>query len=139
MYDPYCLFDGTTYSVWYGNAVSPHHYIELMTSASMTSGYTVMKSGNFAGWGDIFEHPCPIRNADGTWTMFVDQLGNGTSYATGNANWSAWSGLTLVTYDGGQAQSSTFSFQGTEVFLSLYRGRRTLSTLGTRVGSRQIA
>jgi hypothetical protein len=138
MYDPYCLYDGTTFSVWYGNAVSPNHYIEMMSSTTMTSGYTVQKSGNFAGWGNTLEHPCLIRNADGTWTIYVDQLGNLCSYATGNAAWSSWSGLTSLTYDGGQAQSSTFKYQGAEVFASLFRGRRTLSSFGTRVGSRQV-
>jgi len=114
-YDPYCLYDGTTFSIWYSNAVSPNHYIEMMNSTSMTSGYVVRKSGDFAGWGNIYEHPCLIRNSDLTWRMYVDALGAESSYATGSADWATWSGLTLLT-DAGKAQSASFRFQGTEVF-----------------------
>jgi hypothetical protein len=103
MIDPYMLKIGSTYYLWYKNETTT--FIEVLSSASLTSGYTQLYSGNWAGWGDGVEGPSIFRVGN-TWHAFMDQYvaGTGLGYSTqasGTGDWTgtnanAWSALTDV-------------------------------------------
>ena len=84
--DPFMVKIGSTYNCWYANLPSSGtKSIELMTSASLTSGYTVAQSGNWAGWGTGQREGDAVINVNGTNVVYLDQDGNGYLYSE-NAN-----------------------------------------------------
>lgn len=51
MIDGFEFKKGSTYYIFYKNDARPNPYIEIATSSSPFSGFTVIKSGDWAGWG----------------------------------------------------------------------------------------
>ena len=90
--DPFVFRENGTNYLWYVNsAVGP--YIEVAASASLTNGYTVIKSGNWAGWGgNTIEAPNVHRRGDGKYVLIADAY-NSThlSVATSTNLLTGWS------------------------------------------------
>lgn len=86
MIDGYCLKVSGTYYMFYKN--DSNKYVEVMTSASLTSGYTVQGSGHWlSNWpatsGDGWEGISIVQIDESTWIMCVDSVDvsdNGLGY-----------------------------------------------------------
>ena len=90
--DPFVIKDGSTYYLWvkeeYGN------YIEVATSTSPTSGFTIVNSGNWASWGSGLEGTCIVSTPSG-FRIYLDRYvaDTGLAYATSASLLSGWSAL----------------------------------------------
>lgn len=99
MIDPYMVKIGSTYYLWYKNETTL--FIEVMSSTSLTSGYTVLYSGNWMGIGSGVEGASVIQ-IGGIWYLYCDDT-NGIKYTTQTTgDWTTggsttWGALTLVT------------------------------------------
>ena len=69
--DPFVVKLGSAYNLWYANGSRGRSggTIELMRSKALTSGYTVVKSGNWSGWEDGVDGPTVIRTGPHRWTL----------------------------------------------------------------------
>jgi hypothetical protein len=67
------------------------------SSASLLSGYTIIQSGNWAGWGTHLEGECLIKLANGNWRIYLDNEGNGIYYSDSADNWVTWSAKAPIT------------------------------------------
>lgn len=90
--DPFVIKDGSTYYLWvkeeYGN------YIEVATSTSATSGFSLVNTGNWASWGSGLEGTCIVRTPSG-FGIYLDRYvaDTGIGYATSASLLSGWSAL----------------------------------------------
>lgn len=66
--DPYMIKIGATYYLWYKDNTT--EYICYATSASLTSGYTEIKDGNWAAWGNKKEAPSILMMEDGSYRIY---------------------------------------------------------------------
>lgn len=109
MIDPFCIKSSGTYYLFYKNDATGQKYTEVMTSTSLTSGYTVQGSGHWmSSWpvvsGNGWEGFSLVQVASNTWYAYVDStdvsdngLGYQYSVYTGSAgagwltgaNWAA--------------------------------------------------
>lgn len=94
--DYFIVYKAGTYYLWYRNLSGD--YIEVSSSASLLSGYTVLQSGNWAGWGAQREGPCLVQIDDTTWRIWVDEYfgDNGPYYSDSVDDWATWSALTAI-------------------------------------------
>ena len=75
--DSCCLNLGTgSFELWYFNGGS--NYVEVMTGTSLTGGYTVTRSGNWAGWGHNLEAPSLFPMGGNIWGIMLDGAVNPT-------------------------------------------------------------
>jgi hypothetical protein len=83
------------YKLWYKD--NNRGVIEYMESASLTSGYTVVESGNWAGWsaGRSIEAICLVRLDDGSWRAYFNENEGlstvGNFYSDSLDGWATWS------------------------------------------------
>lgn len=102
--DPFMVRVGTTYNLWFK---ASDQTIQYASSQSLTSGYTVLTSGNWAGFAypdpaDQFktrkEGECLYQLPDGRWMILLDQDGVHMFYSIGDANWtpSSWTQPVLL-------------------------------------------
>lgn len=91
------VFDASKWELWFKNEATGQKVIEVATATSRTGTYTVIKSGDWAGWGDEVEgaYVYPIT---GGHRVIVDPYaaGTGLQYSDstdGGATWSALAGL----------------------------------------------
>ena len=98
MIDPYMVKLGGTYYLWYKNEVSGQKYIEYASSSSLTNGYTVIKSGDWAGWGQK-EGECLVRLDDQIWRIYFNDIIGATYYSDSYDNWQTWTAKVLLTDD----------------------------------------
>jgi len=94
--DPYMVKIGSTYYLWYvtfnGNV---SEYIQYGSASSLTGPFTLIKTGNWAGWvgsDSGVEGPCLIHLSD-RWRMYLDQRGidNGQfQYSDSFDSWATW-------------------------------------------------
>jgi len=97
MIDPFVVKKGSTYHLFYATYPGPFEYIEYASSSSLTSGYTVTQSGNWAGWGGA-EGESLVQIDSTTWRIYFDTLfGTGFSYSESTDNWATWSTKTAIT------------------------------------------
>lgn len=89
IFDTQLQKEAGTYYLTYVN--SSNHMVEVMSSTSINSGYTVIKSGDWALWtvnsgGEIQQGPSWAHRADGIWGMLLDQsaTGNGVRLSVSN-------------------------------------------------------
>lgn len=54
--------------------------IEIAVSTQLTSGYTVIKSGDWAGWGHTFEGNALIQLPNGKWRLYMDDYSSDGIY-----------------------------------------------------------
>lgn len=88
--DPFVIKIGSTYYFYFADAGST--YIDLASSTSLTSGYTVTQTGNWSSWGPA-EAADVVPMPDGTYRMYMDIVpSHGCQYsdsANGISGWSA--------------------------------------------------
>ncbi len=66
--------------------------VEVMQSTSFASGYTMVKTGDWAGWGVNYEAPRLINLGGNSWRIYLDPLGGGMRYSeTSSGLLSGWS------------------------------------------------
>ncbi len=96
MIDPFMVKVGNTYNIWYKNDSTK--YIEYLSSTSLTSGYTVTKSGDWASWGSGLEGPSLLQVDSSTWRIYFDKYtAQGIYYSESTDNWATWSAKALIT------------------------------------------
>jgi hypothetical protein len=83
MIDGFLMADTDTFYLWFKDEANKH--IEIGESSSLTSGYTLLESGDWAGWfaakdagANSIEGPCVIRLDDGRWRIYFNE-NNGLS------------------------------------------------------------
>lgn len=112
MIDGYLLADTDQFYLWFKDEAAKH--IEIAQSASLTSGYTLLESGDWASWfankdgsADSIEGPCVIRLPDGRWRIYFNE-NNGLSsiravYSETTDDWrtgtSTWTTQAVITTD----------------------------------------
>jgi hypothetical protein len=83
------------YKLWYKE--NDGGVIEYMESASLTSGYRVVRSGNWANWqhGRSIEAMCLVRLDDGSWRAYFNENAGlstvGNFYSDSLDDWATWS------------------------------------------------
>jgi hypothetical protein len=68
--DAMMVKEGATYYLFFKNETTK--YVELATSSNPTNGFTVVGSGNWAGWGAEVEGQTLSKRPDGRWVMLLD-------------------------------------------------------------------
>lgn len=85
IYDAQWIKQGSTYYLiytnWSGYPAGTPTYIEIMSSSALTSGYTVIKTADWAGWGNNVQGPCIIQRPDSYWLIYIDRGGNNMLYS----------------------------------------------------------
>ena len=95
VYAPEIGTPGEPYKLWYKQ--NDAGVIEYMESASLTAGYTVVESGNWAGWKGLrsIEAVCLIRLDDGSWRAYFNENAGyttvGNFYSDSLDGWATWS------------------------------------------------
>lgn len=103
--DPHIVKVGGTYFLSYRHYDNggTGDYVEIATSASLTTGYTLARTGNFAGWGGGGkEGPCLTYRGAGKWRMYLSDSTQTLSpivFSDSDDNMAAWSALTPITSD----------------------------------------
>lgn len=93
MIDPFMIKIGSTYYCWYKRDNT--QLIEYMSSTNPITGYTLIKTGDWAGWGANLEGQCLVQLAD-RWRIYLDLSGGGYYYSDSFDNWATWTAKTLV-------------------------------------------
>jgi hypothetical protein len=86
------------YSLWYKNETDG--YIELATSASRTSGYVPIQTGNWLGIGSTWQGITPIHKPDSSWNIYfytIESIGPGWEYVPMNSAWAVWGSTPIPT------------------------------------------
>ena len=100
VYAPEIGTQGKPYKLWYKE--NDAGYIEYMESGSLTSGYSVVESRNWAGWrnGRSIEAICLVRLDDGSWRAYFNENDGlttvGNFYSDSLDGWATWSGRANV-------------------------------------------
>lgn len=95
VYAPEIGTPGKPYKLWYKQ--NNGAFIEYMESSSLTSGYTVVESGNWAGWKGLrsIEAVCLVRLDDGSWRAYFNENAGfttvGNYYSDSLDGWATWS------------------------------------------------
>jgi hypothetical protein len=95
VYAPEIGTPGKPYKLWYKQ--NDRGVIEYMESADLTSGYSVVESGNWAGWsvGRSIEAICLVRLDDGSWRAYFNENAGlttvGNFYSDSLDDWATWS------------------------------------------------
>lgn len=106
MIDPFVIKKDGQYHLWFKN--DDTDFIEYASSSSLTSGYTLTESGNWAGWGSGFEAPHLVQLDSGTWRIYFDQFEALGIWYSESTDWETWSAKALITID----SSTTISHPG---------------------------
>ena len=96
--DTFVLKTNGTYHAFLKNEST--RYVEHATAAKVTGPWTLVGTGNWAGWGAGMEGPCITALDDGTWRIFLDGQGAvGFLYADSRdlTTWSKTAPLPLLT------------------------------------------
>jgi hypothetical protein len=100
--DPHVVKKGGTYFLSYRHYDSSGtgDYIEIATSSSPTTGYTLNKTGNFAGWGGGGkEGPCLQHRGGARWRMYLSDSTRPNSpivFSDSSDDMATWTGLTDI-------------------------------------------
>jgi hypothetical protein len=96
MIDPFIVKIGSIYYLWYKDEVTLH--IEYAISTSLTSGYTTIESGDWAGWGDHREGESLVQVSANLWRIYYDHyVQNGLYYSESDDLFDTWSTPSLIT------------------------------------------
>ena len=99
MIDPHMQRKGDTYYLWYKEDGAK--YVEVASSSSLTSGYTIAHSGNWAGWGSPLEAPCLVKVDADTWRIYLNEHSGFNSvavyYSESTDDWATWSPKVAIT------------------------------------------
>ncbi len=73
IYDPKVYKIGSTYYMWMTH--EDDRYIELATSSTLLGPYTLVRAGDWAGWGTMHEGPTLYRpNGAGSWRIAMEPI-----------------------------------------------------------------
>jgi len=95
VYAPEIGTPGKPYKLWYKE--NDGAFIEYAESASLTNGYTVVESGNWASWKEwgSIEAICVVRLDDGGWRAYFNENAGlttvGNFYSDSLDGWATWS------------------------------------------------
>jgi hypothetical protein len=108
-YDPKVFEIGSTFYMWLSDNATSTYYPVVATASTLLGPYTIILSGNWAGWGGNLEGPTLYHtNHASTWTIALETIHNQTTpsheqfYATCNTlafDACTWSGKTQMTED----------------------------------------
>jgi hypothetical protein len=102
--DPFVFKDGTNYDLFFKDDNTK--YICLAQSASLTSGYTVIRSNDWAGWGANLEAPCVEVRPDGQYILIADN--NQYFYSLSTNLLGPWTAMQAVNSPGLVLRHGTF-------------------------------
>lgn len=92
MIDPYVVKTNDGYYLF----TSVGGLVTISYSTDLLTGWDVLKTGNWAGWGGDMEGQCVLRLGDGTWRIYLDNEGGGYYYATLSENFLSASAKTAI-------------------------------------------
>lgn len=95
MIDAYPYISGSTINLWIKNETDKCVGYLTSTTSAPTSGYTVTKSGNWAGWACNLEGESVIQTQGGL-RIYLDALGAGYYYSDSSDGGATWSAKTLI-------------------------------------------
>jgi len=132
--DPFMVNVGGTYYLWWKQSCSTG-YIGYATSSTLTGTFTVVQSGNWAGWGAA-EGPALFYHGGSSWTLYWDLCPGGTCsisagqiyYTNSTDNWVTWSTPQPITssVEIQQKQGTVISYAPGSTGGSVLRGQGTL-------------
>lgn len=70
VYDPQVYFDGTTFWMWLKDGTNA--FIVLASSSNVASGFTMQKTGDWAGWGSGLEGVFAFKTATTGWVLIFE-------------------------------------------------------------------
>lgn len=125
MIDGFLMVDVDTFYLWFKDEANKH--IEIAESSALTSGYTLLEQGDWAGWfagksgsANSIEGPCVIRLDDGRWRIYFNE-NNGFSsiravYSETTDDWrtgtSTWTAQAVITTDALMSHGSVVYLPG---------------------------
>lgn len=91
--DPYVIKKGSTYYLFYAREdVAFNGYVEVATSTSPITGFTVIKDENDLGFGGGFEAPNIVEYSTGLYRMYIDKYSDGSGkYYSESTDLLTWS------------------------------------------------
>lgn len=97
--DPFMVKKKGTYYLWFRSvniAANSENDICYASASSLTGTYTVVKSGDWAGWGNYKEAPILMERLDGSWVIYFDDFENSAitgqiNYSISTDDWATWS------------------------------------------------
>ncbi len=93
--DTFVVKVGSTYHAFTKNETTK--YIEYATASSLTGPYTILKSGDWAGFGSWVEGPALVQLDNGGWRIYFDGYRDGKYwYSDSYDNFATWSTRTEV-------------------------------------------
>jgi hypothetical protein len=102
MIDPFIIYRDGTYYLWYVNdhgVAGADSTIEYASSSSLTSGYTVIESGDWAGWGHPREGESLVHLGGSNWRIYLQTQLGAMYWSESYDNWQTWTGKVLLTDD----------------------------------------
>ncbi|MFI7294647.1 glycoside hydrolase family 43 protein [Streptomyces sp. NPDC050121] len=93
--DTFVVKVGSTYHAFTKNETTK--YIEYATASSLTGPYTILKTGDWAGFGSWVEGPALVQLDNGGWRLYFDGYRDGKYwYSDSYDNFATWSPRTEV-------------------------------------------
>ncbi|MFF3737131.1 glycoside hydrolase family 43 protein [Streptomyces sp. NPDC002566] len=93
--DTFVVRVGSTYHAFTKNETTK--YIEYATASSLTGPYTILKTGDWAGFGSWVEGPALVQLDNGGWRIYFDGYREGKYwYSDSYDNFATWSTRTEV-------------------------------------------
>ena len=89
--DPWMVYRSGTYYLFYKDETAK--YICLASSSSPTGEFSIIKTGDWAGWGDNMEAPCVVQIDSSRWRIYMQ----GGWYSDSIDNWATWSEKANIT------------------------------------------
>lgn len=87
--DPFVVKIDNIYYMWYKDETKT--MIEYATSNSLTNGYVVQESNDWAGWGKTKEGESMVKIDDNTWRIYFDHyVDHGIYYSESSDNFQTW-------------------------------------------------
>ena len=88
--DTFIVKTGSTYHAFTKNETTK--YIEYATASSLTGPYTILKTGDWAGFGSWVEGPALVKLDNGGWRIYYDGYSAGKYwYSDSYDNFATWS------------------------------------------------
>jgi len=125
MIDAFVVKKNGIYNLWYV-ATSTPAYIEYATSTSLTSGYNIAESGDWAGWDGNVEGESLVQVDSDTWRIYMDDYSGVDEeyyYSESNDDWATWSDRTQIWAAGGAG----YVRHGTVIKLNDFNSLRNVS------------
>jgi len=130
--DPFMVKVGSTYYLWFKQSCSTGD-IGYASSSSLTGAYTLVQSGNWAGWGPA-EGPALYFLGGSSWRLYWDICSGGACsgvlgqlyHTESTDNWVTWSAPVALNTPGQAKQGTVISYAPGLTGGSVLRGQGTL-------------